>query len=188
VLIGVFLSFVLYVPQAAKVHMTELTAAPERVVRERISTDPVCNRIRIYSLEGELFFGAAPELEEHLNSIRQAAKVGVRVVVLRMKRARNTDAVCLAVLDRFITRMQAEHVTVLLCGLRPDLVKVINSSGLIRRLGSEHVFVFEETGAIWSSTLDAVRFAYEIVGREVCENCPRHAESLNEKDGWYFMI
>ncbi len=188
VLIGVFLSFVLYVPQAAKVHMTELTAAPERVVRERISTDPVCNRIRIYSLEGELFFGAAPELEEHLNSVREAAKVGVRVVVLRMKRARNTDAVCLAVLDRFITRMQAEHVTVLLCGLRPDLVKVINSSGLIRRLGSEHVFVFEETGAIWSSTLDAVRFAYEIVGREVCENCPRHAESLNEKDGWYFMI
>src|SRR5207237_6615239 len=109
-------------------------------------------------------------------------------VVLRLKRARNTDAVCLAVLDRFITNMQAEHVTVLLCGLRPDLVKVINSSGLIRRLGSEKVFVFEETGAIWSSTLDAVRFAYEIVGRDVCEQCPRHADSLADKEGWYFMI
>jgi SulP family sulfate permease len=188
VLIGVFMSFVLYVPQAARVHMTELTAAPERVVRERISTDPVCNRIKIYSLEGELFFGAAPELEMHLESIRETVKTGVRVIVLRLKRARNTDAVCLTVLDRFITRMQAEQVTVLLCGLRPDLVKVINSSGLIRRLGSEHVFVFEETGAIWSSTLDAVRFAYEIVGRDVCATCPRHAESLNEKDGWYFMI
>lgn len=188
VLIGVFLSFVLYVPQAARVHLTELILAPERVVRERISSDPVCNRIRIYSLEGELFFGAAPELEERLDSIMEAAKSGVRVVVLRMKRARNADAVCLSVMDRFISKMQAAEVTVLLCGLRPDLMKVIDASGLLRRLGSDHVFLFEETGAIWSSTLDAVRFAYEIVGRDVCEQCPRHADSLSEKEGWYFMI
>jgi SulP family sulfate permease len=188
VLIGVFLSFVLYVPQAARVHLTELTLAPERVVRERVSSDPVCNRIKIYSLEGELFFGAAPELEEHLSSIMEAAKSGVRVVVLRMKRARNADAVTLRVLDRFISRMQAAQVTVLLCGLRPDLTRVIDASGILRRLGPEHVFVFEETGAIWSSTLDAIRFAYEIVGNDVCAQCPRHADSLNEKEGWYFMI
>lgn len=188
VLIGVFLSFALYVPQAARVHLTELTLTPERVIRERISADPVCNRIRIYSLEGELFFGAAPELEEHLQSIGESANLGVRVVVLRLKRARNADAVCLTVLDRFISRMRAARVTVLLCGLRPDLVKVLTSSGLLRQLGSEHVFAFEETGSIWSSTLDAVRFAYEVIGNDVCENCPRHAPSLSEKDGWYFMI
>jgi SulP family sulfate permease len=188
VMIGVFMSFVLYVPQAARVHITELTLTPERVVRERISTDPICNRIRIYSLEGELFFGAAPELEEHLNAIGETARQGVRVIVLRLKRARNTDAVCLSVLDRFISRMQAAHVSVLLCGLRPDLTKVIDSSGLLRRLGPDHVFVFEETGSIWSSTLEAVRFAYQMIGLNVCENCPRHAPSLEEKDGWYFMI
>jgi SulP family sulfate permease len=188
VMIGVFLSFVLYVPLAARVHITELTLTPERVVRERIATDPVCNRIRIYSLEGELFFGASVELEEQLERIGATADLGVRVIVLRLKRARNTDAVCLSVLDRFISRMQAAHVSVLLCGLRPDLVKVIESSGLVRRLGREHVFTFEETGAIWSSTLEAVRFAYEIIGHDVCENCPRHAPSLEERDGWYFMI
>ncbi len=188
VMIGVFLSFMLYIPQAARVHLTELTLARERVVRERVPTDPVCNRIKIYSLEGELFFGSAPELEEHLNSIQEATKTGVRVIVLRMKRARNADAVTLRVLDRFITRMEAAHVTVLLCGLRPDMTKRITASGLLRRLGPEHVFAFEETGAIWSSTLEAIRFAYEIVGNDVCQQCPRHAASLNEKDGWYFMI
>ena len=35
ILIGVFLSFVLYVPRAARVHLTELTMTPERVIRER---------------------------------------------------------------------------------------------------------------------------------------------------------
>ena len=188
VLIGVFLSFVLYVPQAARVHLTELVAARERVVRERVSSDVPCNRIRIFSLEGELFFGAATELEQHLDSIQRVKAEGVRVVVLRLKRARNPDAVCLNVLDRFIVRMQEAGVAVLLCGVRPDLMKVVESSGVARHLGPSRVFVFEETGEIWSSTLEAVRFAYEIIGNDVCPTCPRHAASLNEKEGWYFMI
>jgi sulfate permease, SulP family len=188
VLIGVFLSFVLYVPQAARVHMNELVVAKERVVRERVPSDAPCNRIRLFDLEGELFFGAAPELEQHLETIAQVASDGVRVIVLRLKRARNPDAVCLAILDRFIERMDDARVAVLLCGLRPKLMKVIESSGLLRHLGPGRVFMFEETGEIWSSTLEAVRFAYEILGNDVCQSCPRHAESLNEKEGWYFMI
>jgi len=188
VLIGVFMSFVLYVPRAARVHMTELTLTPERVVRERVSTDVPCGRIRIYSLEGELFFGAAPELEQHLHAIAQAARGGIRVVVLRLKRARNPDAVCLHVLSQFVERMRDAGVTVVLCGMRPDLMKIIESSGLVREIGPECVFVFEETGEIWSSTLEAIRFAYQIIGRDVCETCPRHAESLNDKEGWYYMI
>jgi sulfate permease, SulP family len=188
ILIGIFLSFVLYVPRAARVHITELVMTPERVIRERISTDVPCGRIRIFSLEGELFFGAAPELEEHLDAVAEAAQGGVRVVVLRLKRARNPDAVCLSVLDRFIDRMQKARVTVLLCGVRPDFMKVIDSSDLLGRLGRDHVFVFEETGAIWTSTLEAVRFAYEIVGNDVCETCPRRGESVDGKDGWYYMI
>ena len=43
-------------------------------------------------------------------------------------------------------------------------MKILESGGLVQRLGPEHVFVFEETGAIWSSTLEAERFAYQIIG------------------------
>jgi SulP family sulfate permease len=188
VLIGVFLSFMLYVPRAARVHLTELILAPERVIRERTASDVPCTRIRVFSLEGEFFFGAAPELEEHLDSIVQAVQGGVRVVVLRLKRVRNPDAVCMSVLNRFIDRMHEARVTVLLCGVRPDMMKVIDSSGLVRRLGPERVFVFQETDKFWTSTLEAVRFAYEILGDDVCETCPRHADSLNKKDGWYFQV
>jgi SulP family sulfate permease len=188
VLIGVFLSFVLYVPQAARVQMTELIMTRERVVRERLPEDTPCNRIRIYSLEGEFFFGAAPELEQHLDAIAEQAEAGARVVILRLKRARNPDAVCMSVLERFNERMTAANVIVLLCGVRPGLTKVINSSGLLKRLGPDHIFVFEETGRYWTSTLEAVRFAYEIVGFDLCDHCPRHADSLNKKDGWYYLI
>jgi len=188
ILIGVFISFVLYVPRAARVHMTELVMTPERMIRERISTDVPCSRIRIFSLEGEFFFGAAPELEEHLEKVTDASHDGLRVVVLRLKRARNPDAVCLAVLERFMDRMQAAHVSVLICGLRPDFMKIIDASDLLGRLGRDRLFVFQETGEIWTSTLEAVRFAYQIVGDDVCETCPRRGENLKEKDGWYYMI
>jgi sulfate permease, SulP family len=188
ILIGVFLSFLFYVPRAARIHMTELVLAPERVVRERISSDPVCGRIRIFSLEGEFFFGAAPELEDHFEKITELAKQDIRVVVLRVKRARNPDPVCLAVLERFIDRMDKLGTAVLLCGVRPDFMRIIQASGLVRRLGPEKVFVFQETGAVWSSTLEAIRVAYELLKGDVCAICPRYAESLEGKEGWYYMI
>jgi SulP family sulfate permease len=189
VLVGVFMSFVMYVPQAARVRMTELVMTPEKVVRERHEDDVPCDRIRIFSLEGELFFGAAPELEQLLEGIAdEMVEGGGRVVILRLKRARNPDAVCMTVLERFNERMHAANISVLLCGLRPEVTRVINSSGLLERLGRERVFVFEETGKFWTSTLEAVRFAYEIVGRDVCETCPRRDELMTEKDGWYYLI
>jgi SulP family sulfate permease len=188
VLIGVFASFVLYVPQAARAHLTELVMTQERVVRERHESDVPCRRIRIFSLEGELFFGAAPQLEQHLEAIAATVDEGARVVVLRLKRVRNADAVCMSALDHFIDRMHNAGVTVLLCGVRPDLMKVIDSSGLSRRLGTERVFVFQETGMFWTSTLEAVRFAYEIIGDDVCDDCPRRGEGLKQNDGWYYLI
>ena len=35
ILIGVFLSFVLFVPRAAHIHLTELVVTPERILREK---------------------------------------------------------------------------------------------------------------------------------------------------------
>ena len=63
------LSILFFVPRAAKLKASGLIVAPERVVRERVpgeSADPV---VIIYDLEGELFFGAAPELDRYLTAL-----------------------------------------------------------------------------------------------------------------------
>ncbi len=84
ILIGAMLSFLFYVPRAAKLHMSELIVTPERVIRERVSSDPRCQRLRIYDFEGELFFGSAPDFEEVLEHIEKESAGGIRVVVLRL--------------------------------------------------------------------------------------------------------
>ena len=184
ILIGVFLSFILYVPRAANVHLTEFTLTPERVLRERQPADPPCGRILIFSLEGELFFGSGPDVEDALATIVGRAKDGIRIVVLRLKRVRNADAVCLAHLDQFLRDMEQRNITVLLCGVRADLIRVFRSSGLLARVGTERIFQ-EKVGS--SSTLDAVRQAYDLLGEDLCVSCPRRGEA-GGKEVLYYMI
>ncbi|HKI32236.1 MAG TPA: SulP family inorganic anion transporter [Gemmataceae bacterium] len=184
ILIGIFLSFILYVPRAAKVDLTELILTPERVILERLPQHEACGRMLLFNLEGELFFGSAPDLEGHLATIDKRAGPEVRVVVLRLKRVRNPDAVCLVLIDAFLSRLEARGVKVLLCGVRHDLAKVLRSTGLEGRLAGR---LFLEVLGPSSSTLDAVRHAYELLGSDVCPTCPRRHEAAN-REGWYYMI
>jgi SulP family sulfate permease len=183
ILIGVFLSVVLYVRRAARLHLTELTMTTDRVIRERLPDDPRCERILIYSLEGELFFGSAPDLEMHFETIEERAQSSTRVIVLRLKRVRNPDAVCLAVFERFIERTKERGIHVILCGVRDDFAKVMHTSGLAAQLGKDNLFV-EQEGSV-SSTLDAVRFAYDLLEGDYCSFCPRRGEG---KEVLYYMI
>jgi SulP family sulfate permease len=184
ILIGVFLSFVLYVPRAARMHMAELTLTPERVIRERVPGDPRCNRILIYNLEGELFFGAAPAFDGHLTAIEKRAGAETRVIVLRVKRARNADGVCLALLGAFFKRMEKRNIVVFLCGVREDLYGALHATSLESQLGRERIF--RERPTVGSSTLDAVRAAYDVLAGDFCPTCPRRNETAQQT--WYYMI
>jgi SulP family sulfate permease len=185
ILVGVFLSFLLFVPRAARLHLSELVLTPERVLRERGPTDTVCGRILIFSLEGELFFGSAHDLDRHFDVILARAQNGIRAVVLRVKRVRNPDAVCLDLFEHFATELQRRGVTFLLCGVRPDFAQVLESSGLRQRLGERHLF-FETTDTASTSTMDAVRYAYDLLQDDLCATCPRRGEM--GKEVLYYMI
>jgi sulfate permease, SulP family len=184
ILIGVFLSFVLYVHRAARLHLSELVLTPERVLRERTATDSRCGRILIFALEGELFFGSVHDLSKHFDTLLARMQDGIKVLVLRVKRVRNPDAVCLEELEHFNAELERRGIVFLLCGVRPDFTRVLNTSGLRQRLGEQSIF--RETDVPTSSTLDAVRHAYDLLGEDICTNCPRRGEI--GKETLYYMI
>lgn len=186
ILIGTFLSFLLFVPRAARLQAAELTVGPDRVLRERTPDDPECTLMALFSLEGELFFGAAPELEGHLEGIERRVEQGAKVVVIRLKRVRNPDMVCLEIFDRFIRHMTERKVPVLFCGVRADFAEVMKNVRFHHRLPAECLFLEEATNG--SSTLRAVRRAYEILGRERCPKCPRPAEPEPAGPDFTYMI
>jgi SulP family sulfate permease len=192
ILIGTFLSFLFFVPRAGRLQASELVVSAERVVRERQPGDPPCSKMALFSLEGDLFFGAAPELEEYLAELRRRAEAGARVIVLRLKRTRNPDMVCLERLHHFLQDMQRQKVVVLLCGVRAEFAQVLARLGLDDYLGPDQVFLEDapaeaSEGPGLSSTLRAVKRAYELLGEDQCSTCPRRQQAETDR-GWYYMI
>jgi SulP family sulfate permease len=139
ILIGVFLSFVLYVPRAAEVQLTELAHADNDDVAEHPGPAPAPGPSLAFELEGDLSFGAAVELERHLARIESAVGPETRVVTLLLKRARNPDAAFLGMLGEFHGRLQSRQVDLMLRGVRPDLLRGLYASGLAARFGSGRI-------------------------------------------------
>ncbi len=164
IFIGVALSILLFVPRAARLKAAELVVTAEGVVRERRADDPASRDLLIYDLEGELFFGAAPELDRYFDEINQrTGRDGFRHVILRVKRTRNPDVVFLERLQHFLQQAELRGVTVLLAGVRPDFAQALFNVGFPDWFPSERIFTEEET--TYSATLKAVRHAYELIGR-----------------------
>ncbi len=175
ILIGVFLSFVMTVPRAGKIFLTELVVDREGVVAERLDGEEACGRVLIFALEGEMFFGATSALEASLDRIHSRIRPETQVVVVRTKRLRNPDAVALHLLERFILDLKARGVRVLLGGVRRDLHDALVATGIAARLGQDLVFPMRTVRN--QSTQEAVRRACELVGFDLCDHCPRRSST-----------
>jgi sulfate permease, SulP family len=197
ILIGVLLSFLCYVPRAARVHMTELVLTPNRMIRVRVATDPTCQFVRIYNFEGELFFGSSPDFESLLEQIYRENVVTDsenepkstnlrRVILLRLKHVRNLDAVCLHKLSEFLDQATKAGVQVALTGIRDDVFTALTSVGIVSKLGNERVF--RENQQLWSATMSAVSWAYQQIGNSRCSHCIYGNTMPTDDDGMYFMI
>ena len=183
ILIGVAVSVIIFVPRASKMTIRELVVTPERVVRERQPQDPPADSVLIYDIEGELFFGAAPELDRYLEELKEkTAHAKINYLVIRLRRTRNPDVVAIEHLERFLRDAEKNSLTVLLAGVRPDLAKILINAGFLNWLPIEQIFLEEDEQ--YSATIKAVRYAYEISGQRKKEN--PIASELDES--WYYLI
>jgi SulP family sulfate permease len=161
VLIGVFMSFLLAVRRAGRMLFTEFVVSADGGIHERLRDDEVSGPILIFGLEGEMFFGSSAALERHFAYMEGRADERTHVVVLRMKRVRNPDAVGLTLLEGFLERMKRRNIHVLLCGVRRPLFVCMQKTGLVTRLDQREIFL--EEAVRQTSTLLAIRYAYELI-------------------------
>jgi SulP family sulfate permease len=169
VLIGVLMSFLLTVPRAGQMLVSEFSLTGGGL-HERVPEDPPCPRILVFGLEGEMFFGATAALEAHFAAMEERIDRDTRVLVLRVKRARNPDAVGLTLLEDFIDRVKARGLHVLLCGVRAEFADKLERTGIRAKLGEK---LFLEQPVRLTSTMLAIRHAYELIGNDTCAICPR---------------
>jgi SulP family sulfate permease len=181
IIIGVFLSFVLYLRRAAQVRLTPLMRTPENGFRERRPGEAACDRLLLYQLEGELFFGVEPELKQHFAAVEEAAHGAVRAVILVLERARNPDAAFLNLLRALDRGLRRREVALFLCGVDAELGKALADAGLAAQLGAGRIV--RDAGA-----LDAVLSACGLLGGPFCSTCPRRPESAGDGQPWDYVI
>jgi SulP family sulfate permease len=164
ILIGVTVSAAWYVIRVSKLKANELVVTPERVVRSRVESDPPSQGVLIYDIEGDLFFGAAPDFERYLEEAYAKAKAeDIRYLVLRLKRVRHPDVVALEVLDKFLGEARRSGLTVLIAGVRPELLAALRRVGITDHHPLD--LIFEEERVDYSATLKAIRRAYALAAQ-----------------------
>jgi sulfate permease, SulP family len=190
ILIGVGLSILLFVPRAARIKGTELVVDANGVIRAPDPSTALCQSAVVYDLEGEFFFGAAPELDIHLKKVRERVAAGAQVVVLRIRRARNPDLVCMEHLEHFLRDMSGQAIPVWLCGVRADFARVMQNLRFDGWLPRDQV-VPGDPAAPGLSTVTAVRRAYQrLDGLGADPNSCRHcmARRTMNAQQLYYMI
>ncbi|WP_428938808.1 SulP family inorganic anion transporter [Fontivita pretiosa] len=162
IFVGIFLNIAMYLRTASRLHMAEMVQAPgssgtflERPLPDRFDGQ---QKVVFLQLEGDLFFAVADELQDHLTAL--ALTRSVRVVILRLKRTHSIDATVLHVLERFVRDMRDQGRHVVLCGVRPELMRTLRAYGLIDLLGSDNVF--EAGPGVFTSARRAVARARQL--------------------------
>lgn len=186
ILIGVVLSFALYVPRAAKIHVSELTLTNTRIIREATKNDPLCSYVRILNIEGEMFFGCAPDLEKRIREFEESLPSTLEIVVLRLRRANNPDAVGIKIMEDFVHRMKARGITLVFSGVQSNMSDVMRNVGLDLVVGRDNIF--REEAEVWASTFNAVKKAYAKIGDKRCEHCPNRGIATEQRSDWSYMI
>jgi sulfate permease, SulP family len=185
VLIGVFMSFMLAVPRTGQILLTQFLVARDGIVHERLHDDPVCGCLLIFGLEGEMYFGAGVSLESQLEAIDGRVEPWTQVVVMRMKRARNPDAVGIALFEHFVDRLLERGVRVIVCGVRDGMYACMEHCGLAEKIGEANIF--REQPVRQTSTLLAIRHAAEILG-DRCPRCRGTDSGGSKQGGLYYQI
>lgn len=143
--IGIGLSITFYLNKAATPYLVEHLVSDAGDLRgTELPGTTRDKEIRIISVQGELFFGAADLFQSTLKTLA-AGDQRTRVLILRLKHARDVDATaCLALqhLNRYLKESGRYLVG---CSITQPVWQVLQDSGVAEEIGLENLFLFDSS-------------------------------------------
>ncbi len=171
--LGVGLSLLLFLRRARLLTLREMTIGEKGRFRELDPESPedgrICPAIRIMNLAGPFFFASAGELPSALDPIVERSEL--RVLILRLRQAHYLDITAAGALETLGESLRERGKTLLLIGLRPPDLRLLERTGIAPRLGREHLFPAQSG---WFTAMEAaLRRALELAGEHACgQRCP----------------
>jgi SulP family sulfate permease len=115
----------------------------------------------VVHIEGNLFFGSADLL---LGQIRLVCKrPALKVVILKLRGVSYIDATCLLAMEELLRYMKAHNRRLLLTEVGEAAFQTLELSGLIDKIGTDHVFKDDKLQTHKAIT-SALNCAKELIG------------------------
>ncbi|WP_339181998.1 sulfate permease [Paenibacillus sp. FSL R5-0701] len=166
--VGLILAVLLFVKRMSEMlKVTKVLPDPdhkhEKVMAHMVREGHDCPQISLYTIEGPLFFGAADMFEK---SVMDSIHRRPGTLLLRMGKVPFMDTTGESNLARVVKHMERSGGRVLLSGTQAQPLEMLKRTGLIERIGSDHMF--EHTG-------EAINYALVHLDVQKCRGCKHFA-------------
>lgn len=174
IFVGVAVSITLFLRKVSRPHLVEYEMNNEGDLLELQKNKRQNPAISIVHVEGELFFGAAELFRTQIQ--QTASDPNLKVIILRLKNARNLDATSVLALQDLIIQVRKTKRHVLISGTTKEIYKVLKLSGITQLIqegcdkdaGQTNIFAYSPSNPNLS-TRDALIRAQDLMGTKEAE-------------------
>jgi SulP family sulfate permease len=101
-----------------------------------VSKETLPEDVLVFEIHGPFFFGAANKFKDTLALLNASP----RILIIRMRHVLTIDATGLQAFEEMIDKTRKEGTIVLLSGVKPDLQQRLLKTGLVDKIGPQHIF------------------------------------------------
>ncbi len=169
IMVGVALSMVVFLYKSMRPVVASLSLNEENVLKSaehfRLKG---CRHISVVRFDGALFFANASYLDEQVAKFRTESP-DLRYILLDARGINDMDASGEEALDMLCKRVRSAQLGFAMCGVKGQVLNVMERTGLIDEIGREHMFA--DSKAAVAALVDRVHKGTDLP-EAGCNNCP----------------
>ncbi len=96
--------------------------------------------VQVYEIDGPFFFGIANKFDELAATSMFETQMKPEVRIIRMRKVPFVDATGLHNLELFVQKSHQDHMHVILSGVRPEVMRVIEHTSLYKEVGEKNIY------------------------------------------------
>ena len=128
--------------------------------------------IAIINIEGDLFFAAVQDLQDHVERILET---DIKVLILRFRRTHLLASTGIMALDHIVRLAHDKKVHILFCGLQDEVLIPLEAAGVTDLVGESRIFL--ANNQLFSSTHKALAAAKQILEEQAQAEDPTKNQS-----------
>jgi SulP family sulfate permease len=169
IMVGVALSMVVFLYKSMRPVVASLSMNEENVLQSaehfRLKG---CRHISVVRFDGALFFANASYLDEQVAKFR-TDQPDLRYILLDARGINDMDASGEEALDMLVKRVRSAELGFAMCGVKGQVLNVMERTGLINEIGKEHMYA--DSKAAVAALVDKIHTGTDLP-KAGCNNCP----------------